>query len=437
MAIVGVVADDLTGANDTAVQFSKQGLRAVVSLGADVLSARLLSADVAVLDTASRELSPGAAAAACRVAVASLRECGVSLLYKKIDSTLRGHVAEEIAAALDAFSPGGACLVAPAFPALQRVTIGGYQLTGQQLAAHSLNGPLDVAHRAHVPTMLAAVVGDAVGHLSLLDVRQGAQQLEEMIRARVASGQRFLAADALDDHDLQHVARAFRSAGVGTVIVGSGGLASVVPSVWSMRRRQQWRRSVSAPVVVLAGSLHPTTRRQLATLASQQYAPHWIHLNVSALSSNSRCGAEQERVIGELLIKLLCGNDVAVSSSQAGTTPVEPPRGPEGMRLREVINATFGIIARQVVEAEPSTGLVLTGGDVAEAVLRELGVEGMAIEDEVQPGIPFGRCVAGPFEGLRVVSKAGGFGADTALADALRFLREEARHHDRDRQQGD
>src|SRR5579859_4897692 len=141
MALVGVVADDLTGANDTAVQFSKQGFRAVVLLGVDSISRQGLDADVVVVDTASRDRSPESAADAVYTAAAALRASGVSLLYKKLDSTLRGNIAVEIQAALDAFdSP--ACLVAPAFPALQRVTLGGYQLAGLHLAGETREGPL-------------------------------------------------------------------------------------------------------------------------------------------------------------------------------------------------------------------------------------------------------------------------------------------------------
>lgn len=428
MALVGVVADDLTGANDTAVQFSKQGFRAVVLLGLGSISTQGLDADVVVVDTASRDSPPDSAAHAARAATAALRASGVALLYKKLDSTLRGNVATEIQAVVDAFdSP--ACLVAPAFPALQRVTLGGYQLAGMGLAAEAPESPLLAAERSHVPALLEATLGPCVAHLPLIAVRQPGDRLARSMREHAASGRRLLVADALDDHDLLSAARAFRAARIGAVIAGSGGLAAAVPSVWSMRGGAQ-PQTEEEPVVVLAGSLNRVTRRQLASLSALSNPPAWIEMAVPALADPAERPREWERQASELLVHVLSGSDVVVTTSPPADGET-PHLDASGLALRSVITATFGMLARKAAEADPSVGLVVTGGDVAEAVLRELDVEGMAIEEEVLPGIPFGRCVAGPFDGLRVISKAGGFGADAALADCMRYLKEEARHHER------
>jgi uncharacterized protein YgbK (DUF1537 family) len=54
---IAVIADDLTGANDTGVQFAKQGLSTVVLMGTGH-SVGAIEADVVVVDTNSWAVSP-------------------------------------------------------------------------------------------------------------------------------------------------------------------------------------------------------------------------------------------------------------------------------------------------------------------------------------------------------------------------------------------
>ena len=63
--------------------------------------------------------------------------------------------------------------------------------------------------------------------------------------------------------------------------------------------------------------------------------------------------------------------------------------------------------------------LVLSGGDTALEVCRALGVVGIRLRHEILPGIPLGTLIGGPYEGVAVVTKAGGFGAVDALAAIL------------------
>ena len=70
-------------------------------------------------------------------------------------------------------------------------------------------------------------------------------------------------------------------------------------------------------------------------------------------------------------------------------------------------------------------GLVLTGGDLAMGVCRELSASALRIEEEVLPGIPCSTLIDGPFKGLRLVTKAGGFGEKDALRRITQYLRGE------------
>src|SRR5215217_4458867 len=128
-----IVADDLTGAADTGACFASAGFATVVPLSDTAIP----NADVVVLSTDSRDLSASDAAQAVTAAMArmtSARRGGSKrgsdadsvLIYKKIDSALRGHPRDELLAAMEATGARRA-LVAPAFPAEGRTTVGGRQ----------------------------------------------------------------------------------------------------------------------------------------------------------------------------------------------------------------------------------------------------------------------------------------------------------------------
>ncbi|HSR22914.1 MAG TPA: four-carbon acid sugar kinase family protein, partial [Candidatus Eisenbacteria bacterium] len=118
MIRIGLVADDLTGACDSAAPFLAGG-RAVVGLWPLVPAGGLACAAVS---TESRGEAAPVARSRSREAASRL-EC--DLLFRKLDSLLRGHPAADVAGVIDAL--GGRCLVAPALPAEGRTTAGGIQ----------------------------------------------------------------------------------------------------------------------------------------------------------------------------------------------------------------------------------------------------------------------------------------------------------------------
>ena len=106
-----IVADDLTGALDTAAPLAALGGPLPVFWRRDAIPAAVTSF---ALDTESRDLPPAPAAWLDAFADAGLA-------YKKIDSQLRGNTVEEIAACL-ASGRFASAVIAPAFPAQQRIT---------------------------------------------------------------------------------------------------------------------------------------------------------------------------------------------------------------------------------------------------------------------------------------------------------------------------
>src|SRR5215218_239541 len=151
---VAIIADDLTGAADTGVQLARAGYRTAVAFrDAPIPPARDL--DAVALDTDSRAMPAGFAAK--RVVEAGHAVRDARIVYKKLDSTLRGPIAAELAAALEATGRHHA-VVAPAFPSAGRTTVGGVQLV-RGVPVHETEArddPRTPVHEGHIPTLLAA-----------------------------------------------------------------------------------------------------------------------------------------------------------------------------------------------------------------------------------------------------------------------------------------
>src|SRR5690348_16478919 len=118
MTRVGIVADDLTGAADAAVQFVRAGWDTELRLAGDPGTA-----SVVAVTTDSRAIDATSAAAAVDEVVRRFRAAGIARLYKKIDSTLRGHLRAELVAACRAWLDDSVAVVCPAFPAMARTVV--------------------------------------------------------------------------------------------------------------------------------------------------------------------------------------------------------------------------------------------------------------------------------------------------------------------------
>jgi len=118
------------------------------------------------------------------------------------------------------------------------------------------------------------------------------------------------------------------------------------------------------------------------------------------------------RLAEECLAHLGRRHDVVLTASLA---PLVAGRG-------GAVASLLGGVVAEVVGRAALGGLFITGGDIAVATCRALGVQALAIAHEVQAGVPGGRLVGGRADGLRVVTKAGGFGDERAILDALDYL---------------
>jgi uncharacterized protein YgbK (DUF1537 family) len=91
-------------------------------------------------------------------------------------------------------------------------------------------------------------------------------------------------------------------------------------------------------------------------------------------------------------------------------------------QMRHTMAPILGAIVSRVLATHPLAGLFLSGGDVARAVCEDEGIQGLRILGDLQPGVIVGEAVGARYRGLRVITKAGGFGDDNAMVQAIQHL---------------
>lgn len=384
---IAVVADDLTGAGDTAVQFVRAGWRTELQL-----SAADTAAEVVAVTTDSRALPADEAARAAAKAVRDLRAAGAGLLYKKVDSTLRGAIRAEIDGALKVWGPNAVAVVCPAFPANGRTVRDGVLLVHGIEVHRTAAGqdPVTPTVESRVAELLEAEQVPLTGN----DPRRNAELLRGAGPVAVV--------DAETEGDLERVAAAVMALGPDAVPVGSAGLAAQLARTWAPEHTHR-------PSLVVVTSLHSSTREQVARLAAEPGT------RVERPGPDDLADEEAWQSWSRTVLDRF--------DPQAPHLALVAPEDGGGDLSPADVARRLGGLAARIAQEHTLSGLVVTGGDGARALTTQLQARAIALTGEVAPGIPIGTVSGGPRHGLSIVTKAGGFGPPTALLDAADTVR--------------
>ncbi len=354
---VRIVADDLTGALDTAAPLA--ALTGPLPVYWDHASTLAVPGSFA-LDTESRDAQAPASAWLHAFS-------GAELAYKKIDSLLRGNSGREIAACL-ASGAFPSAVIAPAFPAQERITAGGRQYW-----------------RARAADAWQAVDCDLAQEL-----REAAAPLRLAASARLVTGGGYFLCDAAYEHDLAVLVEAGRRLEPPVLWCGSAGLARALAGT----PRAAALPGLEPPLLLVLGSHHPVTLAQIEALAA--HAPEAL-IRVPATGTI-------EPAIRKIAAALDRGGRAALWIEIAHGT---------GAALAGPIFDRVLAGAREVLPQPRS--LVVTGGATLHRLVRVLEADALLVGGEPLPGIARSRIQGGRWPGCEVISKSGAFGASDLL----------------------
>ncbi|MCB2145140.1 MAG: four-carbon acid sugar kinase family protein [Deltaproteobacteria bacterium] len=412
---IAVIADDLTGAADTGAQFCP-AVGPVYMAGAaegDLTAAAVHTAGVAVF-TNTRHMDATQAAAIVGRAAEKIRGLFPRVIYKKIDSCLRGNLGAEIDALLQA-AGATASFVAPAFPQQGRTTVNDCHLIKGIPVAETEIGcdPLCPVRESRLSVLLSAQSRMPVGHVDLACLENGPVELAERVRILLNGGCRHIVFDAEQTVHLDAVASLARNHFENILLVGSAGLAGSLsrmmagnlpaPAAAARPRIKKW--------LFVCGSASRVLADQVAMLAR---STGWAHVAMDPLALASGEGSTHREAFAAPLADPWASGSLILSIQPI--LNMRPTENPD-----HVVRGLATVAADRLTDLSVE-GVFLSGGDTAEAFWHRIGACALLIREEILPGLMRGEFVGGPCNGLPVVTKAGAFGNVDTLKQLINSL---------------
>ena len=420
--LIGVIADDFTGASDIANTLAKGvqpegGLRTAQYPGVPTDPADA-SIEAGVVSLKSRSAPVQEAVRDSLDALGWLRAQGCKQIIFKycstFDSTPAGNigpVADALAEALEATG----IVVCPAFPTTGRTVYQGHLFVGDTLLSESgmQHHPLTPMTDPDLRRFLRLQTTAGVGHIPLSIISQGVQPTRDAI---TGATDRYVVADAVSDADLLTLGAALADA---KLITGGSGIALGLPRNLIAGRKPDARVAhavhVSGPEAILAGSCSGATRNQVD-----------LHAQAHPTLAIDVPGVMEGRVTVETL--------VAFYDSNQGRAPLAYSSGSPDQVLalqsrygREAVAEKLDNLFADTAKALVSKGyrrIVVAGGEtsgaVAQAVTEVLGAAAMTVGAEIDPGVPILTLGDGPSVALAL--KSGNFGTPDFFAKALHMM---------------
>ena len=414
--LLGVIADDFTGASDIANTLAKGGLATVQFLGVPTKPAPE-ACEAGVVALKSRSIKAADAVAVSMEAFEWLRAQGCRQFVFKycstFDSTPQGNigpVGEALARALDV----AGVLACPAFPTAGRTVYQGHLFVGDRLLNESglENHPLNPMTDPDLRRWLARQSQEPVGLVPWPVVRQGGAALRRALGDAAGRGERLVIVDAISDDDLLAIGEACAEA---PLLTGGSGIALGLPRNFISQGLATGKGSAfqgfDGPEAILAGSC---SRATLAQIETHRQGHPVLQVEVEAVMEGA--------VTPEALAAFVHGHE-GQAPLVYSSAPPEKVRALQEVHGREAIaaalDALFAETAARLVY-DGVTRLVVAGGETSGAVVSALSLDALAIGPEIDPGVP--ALAAADGRPLALALKSGNFGAPDFFEKALRTL---------------
>lgn len=425
--VVGIVADDLTGANDTALQFQLKGANTQILLDEEVVPVNLKSTQTWAISTESRNIEPEAAFEKTKSAVRFLKEnINPDYYYKKIDSTVRGNIAVEVLAMLEALEMD-ASIIIPAFPAEGRVTVGGYHLLrGVPIERTEMaRDPHSPIFESHLPTLLKSQLSDEnkdlVASIELKTVMKGAGPILMQLKELISAGKKIIVVDAVSTVDIEQIVLALGKTDFNILPVGTAATAQVLSDLWlpDLKPQHFSKTFPELPKLVISGSATQITSNQITKL---EESDDFENVLVIHLDMKTVLNGVSDELVERILNNLGTNNIVVVHTSDLirdfdGFSEDSLNAELTKSGLANVITDYLAELTRQVV-AKKDVILITLGGETSYKCCEAIGANQLQLIDEVAPAI----ALSLDHDARWIVTKSGNLGGVNTLVDILKYF---------------
>jgi len=413
LSALAIIADDLTGALDTGIKFSKTGIGTQVVMGHKFCSDDIdLDKEVLVIDTETRHVSENEAYARVYKTAKQCLDIGIKHFYKKTDSALRGHIGSELAALYDVLGKPVAFI--PALPRENRTTEKGIHYIDGVPVAESIFGrdPLNPVRHSEIFRLLEEETG-----LSVCSI-------EGKRPAEWPDGQ-VVVFDASTDEELKQIGGYLVDHERLQVTAGCAGFAKVLSEVLPFSERTERNRPQSSKLFVLCGSVNDVSSRQLLFAARAGYTR-------ISLSQEQKLGdhylnsVDGERFLSD--IKNLCREKDRLIIDVFSEHTIEDAAAyadAEGIDREEIsgrIAERLAELGSQILSLKEDASILVIGGDTLYAFMQALSKPVLDPVCEPVPGTVSMLVKTNDGHIFPLISKSGGFGQEDLIIETEKHV---------------
>ncbi len=413
-----IIADDFTGAADTGVQFANAGLQVKVIINASAIAREIKACDVLVIDLETRLISAKEAYNKHYDVGKQLHNIGNCMVYKKLDSTLRGNIGSEIDGLMDSMN-FKMTLLAPALPVYGRTVVNGEVLVNNVKLSETevRNDPRTPVLHSCISDIIDIQSNRRCKAISTAFLNNQPGKRTDYLLKEFDSGNEVLIFDSTTEDDLEKIVETIGPLlHQNVLLAGSAGLARYV-SKFSLECQKRIAFAFS-------GSISGKTRSQIKFLenendtafinmAGEKLLNGMLKINEIIADVSSKIAGGVSRFI---FVSALTKHDVDAVNHFAKEQAISKEEAAGRLSVE------MGRFAATLIKKFKPFGVLLTGGETAINTVHALGATGIKIDREILPGIQCGTLTGCAVKSL-VVTKAGGFGSNDAILKTFQFFK--------------
>ncbi len=427
--LVGIIADDLTGANDTALQFKKCNAKTKILLDYSIPPENDLSTEIWAISTESRNISAEQAEARMLETIENLnKNLNLEYFYKKIDSTLRGNIARETLTMVKTLNYDAA-IVIPAFPSEGRITVGGYHLSkgtpiGRTEMARDPHSPIT---ESYVPSLFKNQLKEdeqnMVGLIGLKTIMNGAGPILIKINELIKEGKKLIIADSASSVDIEQVVLAINKSNYKILPAGTAATGSILAKLWlpedDITEKNEQIIMPQMPNLIISGSATQINSNQIEQL-DKTYDFDNIH--TLPLTVEMVLNGINDDFVNDIVSQLSSGDTVVIHSSKLlenfdGFSDDSLRGELSRANLASKITDYLAELTKAITD-KIKVLLITLGGETSYKCCNAISAKELIMKDEVAPAIAL--CV--DYKNQWIITKSGNLGNPKTLIEILKYV---------------
>lgn len=412
-----IIADDLTGALDTGVQFSKKNMSTIVTTDLNFNFEDICKeADVVVVDTESRHIPAAEAKERVKSILSKFNKKEIRFFYKKTDSTLRGNLGSEVEGFMEGLNINEVSFI-PAFPSGKRTVkdgvlyVNNVKLAETQFAMDILNPVTD----SFIPDIIKK---QSDINVKLKDINEEFSPLDDKEK-------HIYIFDSENMEDMENIGKVLYNKNKLNYTIGNAGFAEILTHYIKSDTKKEEIILEDDRILFVCGSVNITSLKQCKYAEKIGYCSDSLKFGniISEDYKNSDNYITDKEYFKEkinnnkkFLLRTSDSEDVikkAIEYTEKNSISMED--------LTSNIANSTGQLVSDLIREHEIRNLIIFGGDTLMGILKNIGCQYIIPVSEIFPGVVFTRAV-GKDTAINVITKAGGFGEESIIERINEFL---------------